>query len=391
MGVPQKQTLLILGGNFAGVGAAHYILRHVIPILVNTPCEVILLSPSDQTYYKVAAPRNISKPSTELFFSIPEAFAHYSSAVFQFVQGTAISVDELAQEVQYTAGQNGLRSIHYDYLVIATGTTGRSRLWSLQSDPSLTKRSLLELHQKLQNANTVIIAGGGPVGVEVAGEISHFFSIRSCKLFSGGSRLLPRLRDVRVANDAESILAKKGVDIIHERKVVSAVETVTGKTVVTFDNGETEEVDVYIDTTGSKPNSDFLPRTWLDDRGYVLTEATSLKVQRAPAGVYCIGDVASYSNQNILDVTRAVPALGYTIWSDLRGAAGNESNGKSLKRKEFAQFQSDTQVVPIGPSGGVGIIFGFRIPSWCVWLLKSRTFAVHQAPGLASGVDYVKP
>ncbi len=46
--------------------------------------------------------------------------------------------------------------------------------------------------------------------------------------------------------------------------------------------------------------------------------------------------------------------------------------------------------VPIGPKGGVGVVFGWRVPSWLVWLAKSRTFFMEKAPGLATGEEVVK-
>jgi NADH dehydrogenase FAD-containing subunit len=160
-------NIVILGGNFAGVGATHYILRHVFPALgsLNSTYQVILISPSERTFYKIAAPRAISEPKTELFFSINDAFAKYGSSHFQFIQGTATGLDTSAGEIDIMASGKALRKIRYDYLIIATGTTSQSPLWTLQSDHMLTKNTIDEVHHKLQKADSVIIAGGGAVGV----------------------------------------------------------------------------------------------------------------------------------------------------------------------------------------------------------------------------------
>lgn len=47
-------------------------------------------------------------------------------------------------------------------------------------------------------------------------------------------------------------------------------------------------------------------------------------------------------------------------------------------------------MVPIGPKGGVGALFGWRIPSLMVRLIKARTFFVEMAPGAVEGKDYIK-
>ena len=48
------------------------------------------------------------------------------------------------------------------------------------------------------------------------------------------------------------------------------------------------------------------------------------------------------------------------------------------------------QVVPIGPSGGVGIIAGWRVPSWFVWLIKARTYFIEKADEIVMGTEFLK-
>lgn len=150
-------------------------------------------------------------------------------------------------------------------------------------------------------------------------------------------------------------------------------------------------MDIYIDATGGVPNTNFLPSTWLDNGKRIATDASTLRTTKAPPGIYAIGDVASYSKGGVPDASWAVPALGYSIWYDLHAAAAGSGRKGELKEKKYKQIQADMQFVPVGPKGGVGIIFGWMMPSWLVWLAKSRTFMLDKAPGLASGADFLKP
>jgi hypothetical protein len=90
----------------------------------------------------------------------------------------------------------------------------------------------------------------------------------------------------------------------------------------------------------------------------------------------------------------AIPALGYSIWSDLRktahGNKGTLAGAAVLKEKKYKRIEADMGAIPIGPKGGVGVIFGWRIPSWLVWLLKSRTYMLDNAAGLATGAGVMK-
>jgi hypothetical protein len=76
--------------------------------------------------------------------------------------------------------------------------------------------------------------------------------------------------------------------------------------------------------------------------------------------------------------------LGYSVYHDL------SKGGKELKVKKYKQIQKAMGVVPIGPKGSVGVIFGWRVPSWFVWLVKARTFMMENAPGVANGVQVLK-
>lgn len=126
--------IVILGGNFAGVSAAHYLLRHVLPPLrnENSKHKVTLVSPSDHTFFQVGAPRVLVSekvPIDKPFASIPDAFSQYKTSEFAFVQGEAVGVDESAKTVAVKSAANGDDLlIRYDSLVIATGATSVRRL-----------------------------------------------------------------------------------------------------------------------------------------------------------------------------------------------------------------------------------------------------------------------
>ena len=118
-------------------------------------------------------------------------------------------------------------------------------------------------------------------------------------------------------------------------------------------------VDVYIDATGPTPNSAWLPKPWLTEKGQVQTELTTLRTPTS--GVYAIGDVASYSKMVLFDVNDAVRPLCSSIQQDL------SPESAQVKQIPYKQMQKEMQVVPVGPKGGVGAVMGYKVPSWFVW------------------------
>jgi apoptosis-inducing factor 2 len=127
-------NIVILGGNFAGVSTAHYLLRHVLPLLTNEKSQykVTLVSPSDHTFFKIGAPRVLvpeKVPTDKPFASIPDAFSQYKSSEFTFIQGEAVGLDGSAKTVSVkSAVKPDDLLIPYDSLVIATGTTSVRRV-----------------------------------------------------------------------------------------------------------------------------------------------------------------------------------------------------------------------------------------------------------------------
>ncbi|KAH8597517.1 hypothetical protein B0O99DRAFT_617606 [Bisporella sp. PMI_857] len=398
-------NIVILGGNFAGVSTAHYLLRHVLPSLNSTNGDgsgykVTLISPSDHTFFMIAAPRVLISaevvPLDRPFGSIPDAFSHYTASEFSFIKGEAVQVDEVARTVSVrTTGGTTNTSVQYESLVVATGSRSSSPLWTLHGDPEHTTAAFRDMHNRLPKSKTILIVGGGASGVETAGEIAHFYKQKDITILSGSTRLLPGLRHTGIGKSAERQLESLNVKTIHNAKVTSSTEFPDGTTSVKLSDGSTKTVDIYIDATGRAPNTSFLPDSWLNDTKRVATDVSTLRATKAPDRIYSIGDAASYSRGGVLDAKSAVPALCYSIWSDLRkldnGKEGRPAKTAILKEKKYKQIQSDIQLVPIGPNGGVGVLFGWKVPSFFVWLVKSKTFFLQKAQGLATGEEFLKP
>ena len=402
-------NIVILGGNFAGVGIAHQLLRRVIPLLnsasdTTTHFKVTLVSISDHTYFTVGAPRVLSSPQTapieKLFTPISEAFRKYQSSEFTFVHGEAIGVNEDQKTVSVKGdGVADISAIQYALLVIATGTT-TNPLWKLNGDRAITVAAFQDMHRRLPGAKSVVVAGGGPTGVEVAAEIAHFYPSTDVTILSGTTRLLSRVKNTKVSKAAEEKLAALGVKTVHHLRVTASDQAKDDiKTTLKFDNGTSQLVDIYLNATGTTTNSGFLPNSWLDIcTNKVVTDGQTLRATKAPAGVYAIGDVASHSKGTALDIEGSIPALAYSIWYDIQTGkvegvkrdtgkqGGSGSSISALKEKKNKQVESDMIVVPTGPDGGVGAIFGWKVPSWLVWLMKSRTFRIESASKFAHGL-----
>ena len=175
-----EHSIVVVGANFAGLGTAHYLLKHTIPTLAKansaTSYKLTLISPSTHFYYKIAAPRILASPDliplSKALLPIQDGFREYSSDQFELVIGKATAVDERVKSltVEGTYEPINTTSVKYDTLILATGASSTSAIWNLQGSHEITLAALKELHDALPNASSILIAGGGPAGVETAGE-----------------------------------------------------------------------------------------------------------------------------------------------------------------------------------------------------------------------------
>lgn len=438
---PRQLNILVLGGSYAGLSTVHQLLTNLLPDLRtsdmgNFHYKVYLVSPSTHLYWNICAPRAIIStallPLHAAFHELAPGLRRYPRTDFQFILGTATHLDTRACSVTidcraapstladpdpddaagYAYAYTEQMRLDYHALVIATGSTAHSPLLSLRGPHTATVAALTDFHARLATAETVLVAGAGCTGVEVAGQLAHFCNHASSSdasataaarptnlwsaltrkpvvnpnakkivLVTRSTRLLPHLQP-RVGERAERQLRNMGVRIITGVEVsASTVDDATGRTTLHLTNGTTLGGDLYVPCTGVTANSYLAgppggPLVRPD--GAIRTvggpDASTLRIAvppallpearpeehrgRAAARVYAIGDVADYSHKRVMDVTYALPVLMRNLGNDLRAhqlQVGNPYGGNAEAIEELrtsdARYQRDdrdNQLVPIG-------------------------------------------
>ena len=354
-----QRIILIIGGSYGGLSIAHYLLRHVLPQLPDKPShQVFLVSTASQVMCRPACPRALLSDDmfdqNKLFVSIPKVFEQYPKGTFRFVHATATKLDHIDRTISVSFIRGITERICYHALVIATGASTPSPLHGLNKDEEFLKASWHEVRKVLPSAKSIVIAGGGPAGIETAGELGEYLNGRAgwfssslanpkvtITVVNSGSDILSVLRP-SIAGQAEKLLAKVGVTIIKNARVKSVAPqgagtevALTSKTTVTLEDGKILDADLYIPATGSKPNTAFIPKELLTLDGRVDTNNETLRVDKAGERVYAIGDVASYSRPAIHIILEAIPVLGANMKRDLLPASRKE--GSELEDRKFKE------------------------------------------------------
>ncbi|KAK3313154.1 hypothetical protein B0H66DRAFT_387393 [Apodospora peruviana] len=395
MSTTKKHEIVVLGGNFGGLSATHYLLRHTIPALQKLDKDqtyhVTLVTPNTDFLFKPATPRILIAPEllpeSKIWRPLSDGLKRYSADQVTLVQGIATDLDPAKRAITVSLKPSrGEQTLSYDTVVIATGTTSASPAYTLHDNQSLTTETFKSVKAALADgAKTVLIAGGGAVGVETAGEVASAYPSAEVTLLSGADRLLKRT-EARVGTRAQDYLQRHlGVKVVHNIRVTGLKGDGPSKT-ATLSDETTRTVDVYIDATGGTPNSKFLPKEWLDESGRVIKKDAYFRVKGGgeddAQGAYIIGDIVAGSNNTIFELDANVPTACSAIGVDIAAKIGQE--GKAPPLKEFKPMKN-TIIVPVGPSGGVGLLLGWCAPSFFVKFVKCKTFLTEMIDGIVSG------
>ncbi|GAB4859835.1 hypothetical protein Ancab_011315 [Ancistrocladus abbreviatus] len=178
------------------------------------------------------------------------------------------------------------RLVPYDYLVIATGhldplpKTKPERLSQYETD-----------NEKIKAAQSVLIIGGGPTGVELAGEIAVDFPDKKVTLVHKGYRLLEFIGP-KASSKALSWLTAKNVEVKLESSVDLKSVSPKSQTYKTS-TGENIKSDCHFVCIGSPLGSAWLKGTVLEanlDRNGSLMVDGYLRV-KGHENIFAIGDI----------------------------------------------------------------------------------------------------
>jgi NADH dehydrogenase FAD-containing subunit len=373
-------TFMILGAGLTGLPLAHYVLKHYAN---KHDLKVILVSRSDEFYWNIGTPRAAIPgqfSDDKIFFSIPNAFVKYPAERFEFVLGTVEAWDPDKNSVAVTLSDGQTRTLDYHTLLVATGSDYADHMpWKLVGSSQETHDSLTKLRKEVNQAKSIVVGGGGPTGIEFAGELGHEYAKIGKKeviLVITDSLPLESKNLAATREAAKKELEKLKVKIISNARVTETTSS-AGRTVVklTKSDGSTEtlETDLFVPTWGVAFNTSFAPNTLLEPNGRLKVT----KSLRAPGydNVFLAGDAA---NADCYAATIREPQIRHLA----------SALGQYLAGGKVPEYFPQTKVglaASIGPGRGIGQMGSFNMWSFLVWYYKARHMCTNVAPEYVAG------
>ncbi len=394
---PESGRVVVLGGGFAGLAVCQKLRDRRFHVTLIDRQNHHLFQP---LLYQVATAG----------LSMPDIAQPLRSILAE--RGNVTTLMERVESIDLVGRQVvcGGRKIGYDWLVIAlgaqTGYFGRNEwarhtvgLKSLEDAMEIRRRALMAFERaetsedaaERERLMTMVVVGGGPTGVEMAGALAELArtalkrdfrhidpATARIHLIEAGPKLLETFPDGLPQYTAES-LGAMGVTVHLNTQVSEIREGVVEAGPLTL---ETSLI-VWAAGVEASPVTRTLQGVPLD-RGGRIQVLPDLSVPGHPE-VFAAGDIVSLTDKNGVRVPGVAPAamqMGRHIAEIIadsprqRRAAGRFAT--DVPRPAFTYFDKGSMAT-IGRSRAVAAAWGLKFrgfPAWLMWLFVHLLFLV---------------
>ncbi len=376
-----KKKILILGGGFAGLYAYRALKRklnkreaHIT--LVNKTNHFLFTPLLHEVATGSLTPSNVVEPIRSVM-----------DPCDCFYQAEVLGVDTANKQVSTSHG-----TLSYDYLVYALGSKAcyfntpgaHAYAYPLKSleDAVVVRNHIIDMFERaahiidieeLKTLLSFVIVGGGPTGVEFAGELIEYIgetfkkyypkefdlSHLTVTLVHAGGELIPQF-DTALRGKAYSRLVKQGVLI----KLNASVQEIM-RNGVRLKTGDVISAGTIVWTAGVETNNHFLPpEISRDPRGRVLVN----EFLHVPGddSLFVIGDASSSKNVQ----GESMPQLAQVAVRHAECGADNIARKIHNQRMLPFDFRLQGELVSVGSWYALGKVSFFTLSgpiAWYMW------------------------
>ena len=322
--------VVVVGGGYGGANVAKRL---------DDVAHVVLVEPKDAFVHSAAALRAVVDPEWQA-----RVFHPYESLL---TRGEV--VHDWARRVSPRRVRlSPFESLDADYLVLATGTAYPFPAKFLEDEATVAAARLTRMREALGACERVLLVGGGPVGLELAGELTSAFP-------GLGVTVVDMAEDVLTAGDylpelrtaIREQLASRGVEFITGAPLAflppSDVGTHAPFSVQTT-AGATIEAQMWFRCYGARPITDYLDEELAAARrpdGHLrVTEHLAIVGQER---VFAIGDVTDVPESKRATAARDHAGVVAQNIRDLIAGGGPSA---------IYVAAPERMVLPLGPDGG---------------------------------------
>ncbi len=383
--------IVVLGGGFGGVVTARHLER-----LLRGRADVEITLVSRENFF-VITPLLFEACSGRLELRHCAQPIRAALRMARFIEATVDGVDVGRRIVRAIAPEGGRYNLPYDHLVVALGASTNEQLipgsanaftFKTMADALVLRNHLIGQFERADAAPdvpmrrgclTVVVIGGGLVGVELLGELTAFADdvlrlyprIRRddlCfRLFEAGPRILPEI-DEALAAVATRVLQRRGADL----RVATPVRSIEPGAVQLAN--ETIDAGTIVLAAGIVPSvvARAIP-VQHDKRGRIDVDETMRS--RSHPEVWALGDCASIPGPD----GRPYPALAQHTVREAKQLARNIQRVIDGRTPSPFVFRPLGTMASLGHTRAVALILGVHLTGFPAWWIR-RTYYLFQMP-----------
>jgi NADH dehydrogenase FAD-containing subunit len=278
------------------------------------------------------------------------------------VHGSLTGLDPEAREVHVQLAEGGVAVESYDVLVVSTGVAnGFWRKATVQSSDEI-EEDIRVHHARIDAAGSVIVIGGGAAAVSVAANVRIRWPHKRVDLYFPGQRAL--LQHHPTAWDkVRDRLVDLGVGLHPGHRAVVpdgfGCDEITSDPVHWSTGQPAAKAEAIVWAVGKvRPNTSWLPASFLDDRGFVEVGPTLQTSHHAE--IFAIGDVAATDPLRSSARNRADGLLAGNIRAYLTGRPPQQYRASRSRWGSVFGVQEDGLLF-FAPDGRA-----IQIPAWVI-------------------------
>jgi apoptosis-inducing factor 2 len=324
------------------------------------------------------------------------------------VHGEALAVDPAARTVRVRTDAGGAEvAVPYDLLVIATGCTYPFPSKPAADDSATAKAQLVGVAAAIRAASVITVVGGGPTGIETAGELKNDFPDKAVHLVHSGAtlisgeanrfvspvlreRVLANLRGLGVQVHLNARVALPAADALPAGVTSPTPGVLIGKLPLTVTGGPAIESQVTLRATGGTPNNAAFRvglASAVDSKGF-LRMGRFLQVEGFP-NIFALGDIAGTPETKSAGLSGRMQAPA--VAKNVIAAARALGAGRTIDTAALTPYMLQSKgmmFVLTGRRGGVGQFGNSIFGNWTLATVKGGNMMVGMSTG---NLGYSKP
>ena len=216
------------------------------------------------------------------------------------IQARALSLQSDSLTLDRPFSETCSRTLPFDYLIAATGTNLAFPGTMTADDKPASITSLQSYQSAIKSSPSVLIIGGGAVGVQMACDLKEIYPSKSVTLVHSRDQLMPVYHPA-LSDLIKSRFRELGIDLVTGSRVVLPAggfptSSDGREQEVRLQNGKTLRAGLVVQATGQTPNNHFI-RAGLGDgvlnpaNGFVRVRGTMQLRDDRHRHLFAVGDI----------------------------------------------------------------------------------------------------